>query len=509
MDTNNIVIRDVEKHYGAVKALVGVNFTIHAGEVHGIIGENGAGKSTLIKILSGTIRPSKGTLSLFGEEVEYHSPIHARNSGVQTVFQELTLIQDLTVADNLLNIRKSSSVWHRTTLSKTVSQAKQILQQYHVNNIEPRSLVRDLALPQRQTIEIIKALIMKPKVLILDEATSALSQREVEWLFAQVRALREAGVTILFTSHRWEEVQEITDRVTVLRNGESVGTYDTKDLTEDKATTLITGRKLDVLYPTLEVPSQEVRLSVKDMSSDTLHDISFDLHKGEILGVGGLQGQGQRELFLSLFGALGMKSGEIVLNGKKMRLRNPHDAIHADLRFGFVPEDRKTEGLFLNLGIMENTSLPSLERLSRLGWVNRKQERMEVQGVSQRLKVKTPSLTQNVINLSGGNQQKVLVGRWLMADSQVLLLYDVTRGVDVGTKHDIYELMVELTKKGVSILFYSSETAEVVHLSHRVAVMVEGRIGKILSGNELSEEAIVGVAIGSRSEKENPANVIP
>lgn len=486
----------IRKIYGPVVALQDGRFEAFSGEIHALVGENGAGKSTLIKILSGTTSPTEGTLSLFGENVVLTSPSHAQSLGIQTVFQELTLIPDLTVADNILNVREGHGLFRRTSSRVVSAQAEKLLADFGVENIDPRAVVRHMSLPNRQIVEIVKALSNRPKVVIMDEATSALLAPQVEWLFGILRKLRDEGRTIIFTSHRWDEVTNLTDRLTIFRNGAYVGTYRTSDMTEDEVTTLMSGQPIEALYPDTKPSLDFPAMQVERLSSTVLKDVTLTLHAGEILGVGGLAGQGQRELFLTLFGAL-PATGVTRIHQETVHLRSPRDAIKKGVGIGFVPEDRKTEGLLLNLSVLENVSLPSLRQTSRWGLlVDRRRQQDLFSEASGKLQIKYSTVRQGVGELSGGNQQKVVLAKWLAAQSKILLLYDVTRGVDIGTKRDIYRLIRDLAAQGIAILLYSSETSEVVHLAHRVVVMYEGQVRQELVGDEITEERVVGASIG-------------
>lgn len=490
-----IEMSDITKSYGNVHALTKVKFAAAQGEVHGLVGENGAGKSTFIKILSGIVVPDDGEFKLFGELVNISSPQNSQRMGIQTVFQELTLIPDLTVADNLFRVRQQASNLMRTSFSRTLKHARDLLSSMGIHHIDPGTMVRELPLPDRQIIEICKAIMTQPKILILDESTSALLKANVDWLFRLVQGLRKSGTTVIFTSHRWDEVKTLTDRITIFRSGEYIGTYLTNEITEEEVNKLITGRELKVLYPELDsYQENSVRLSVKNLESSKLHSISFDLHHGEILGIGGLQGQGQRELFQALFGIHKIK-GDISVNQTRVKISNPRSAIKKGI--GYIPEDRKSEGLLLAMSIRHNISLPILRKLTRLGFVTRKKENELTSEIASKLAIKAPDLEELVGKLSGGNQQKVVLAKWMLSNSPILLFYDVTRGVDVGTKHDIYNLMVELSKKGYSILFYSTETAELVHMSHRVAIMFEGCIRELLERKDISMERVIGLSIGA------------
>jgi ribose transport system ATP-binding protein len=479
-----------------VRALLDASFSANFGEVHALVGENGAGKSTMIKILSGVLRPDAGTLRVRGSDVDFRSPHVARALGVGTVFQELTLMPWLTVAENLFLRNEPQGPTRLIRRRELSPRAAEVFARLGIEGIDPDELPVTLSLAHRQVIEIARALLSDPGILFLDEPTSALAEQEVEWLFRLVRDLRERGKCVIFTSHRWGEVANLADRITIFRNGEHVATRD--HLTEREAVTLMTGRTIDRLYPErLPVPHEAPAvLEVRDLRGEHVQGISFALQRGEILGVGGLAGQGQRDLFMTLFGARKLAGGETRINGQVRRIRKPSDAIRLGMGIALVPEDRKTEGLMLPMSVRDNLTLAVLGRVAFSGVLKRSTEQAYVRRAVNRLNIRTtrPSV-QEVSTLSGGNQQKVLIGRWLLAESDILLFYDITRGVDVGTKHDIYELMMELVAEGKSLLFYSSETEEMARLCHRVLVMREGRIAAELAGPSTDAEAIVAASV--------------
>jgi ribose transport system ATP-binding protein len=479
-----------------VRALVDASFSANFGEVHALVGENGAGKSTMIKILSGVLRPDEGTLTVRGAPADFPSPHAARALGVGTVFQELTLMSWMTVAENLFLRNEPHGPGGLIRRRELGSRAREVFARLGIEGIDPDELPITLSLAQRQVIEIARALLRDPDILFLDEPTSALPEQEVEWLFALVRELREQGKCVIFTSHRWGEVADLADRITIFRNGEHVATRE--HLSQAEAVTLMTGRTIDRLYPERAAVSDDAPavLEVHDLHGERVRGVSFALRRGEIVGVGGLAGQGQRDLFMTLFGARKLARGETRVNGQLRRIRKPADAIHLRMGIALVPEDRKTEGLMLPMSVRDNLTLAVLGRVAFKGVLKRKTEQELVRRAVGRLHIRTsrPSV-QEVATLSGGNQQKVLIGRWLLAESDILLLYDITRGVDVGTKHDIYELMMELAAEGKSLLFYSSETEEMARLCHRVLVMREGRIAAELSGSSADAEAIVAASL--------------
>ncbi len=486
---------DVSHSFGGVHALKGASFSADFGEVHALVGENGAGKSTMIKILSGVLRPDEGTIQLRGTEVRLLSPRRARELGVATVFQELTLLPWLTVAENLLLGNEPRNRVRLVRRGELWPRAAEVLARYGIEGIDPRELASRLSLAQQQRVEIVRALLEQPQVLFLDEPTSTLSQHEVQWLFGLVRELRDQNTCVIFTSHRWREIEAIADRVTIFRSGEHVATR--AQVSEDEAVTLMTGRTIDRIYPERSPrPGGHDAFEVSDLEADGVHGCSFGVRAGEILGIGGLAGQGQRELFLTLFGARRAKRGTIHVGGTLRRIRKPSDAIAAGIGISLVPEDRKTEGLLLPMSVRDNLTLAVLGRFSRGGFLRPRLEREAVTDMLTRLQIRTTRpMTQEVGKLSGGNQQKVLIARSMLATPSVLLLYDITRGVDIATKHDLYELIAELAADGKAIVLYSSETEEMAHLCHRVLVLREGRFRAELDGDGLDAEAIVAASI--------------
>jgi ribose transport system ATP-binding protein len=487
---------DVSRSFGGVRALSRGTLAASFGEVHALVGENGAGKSTLIKILGGVIKPDSGTIRIDGQDVTLAGAAEARALGVGTVFQELTLFPWMTVAENLFvgaEPRGPTGLIRRRMLT---SRAREVLERFGVSGIDPRALAGSLSLAQRQMLEITCAFLREPRILLLDEPTSALAERDVEWLFQLIRRVRDDGACVLFTSHRWSEVSRLADQITILRNGAHVATRPRFD--ESEAVTFMTGRTIDRMYPEKPAPVDDAATAfqVEDLSDDVLKGVSFTLRRGEIVAVGGLAGQGQPELFMSLFGARRPSRGQLFVRGRRVRLRSPADAIRHGIAVAFVPEDRKTEGLMLPMSVRDNLTLAILDRVSRFGVIRRPVEQSLIGGVIDRLQIKTRDASlQEVGTLSGGNQQKVLIGRWLLAEPDVLLLFDITRGVDVGTKHDIYKLVVGLAAEGKALLYYSSETEEIARLCHRVLVMREGRIVSELSGSEATAESIVAASV--------------
>lgn len=493
--TPGIAADKVSKAFGGVQALRAASFAARAGEVHALVGENGAGKSTLIKVLGGRIAADSGSVLLDGHTIRLTGPADATTRGIGTVFQELTLLPWMTVAENLLIGHEPRSMLGLIRRGALATNAESILAGLGIHHIDPRALASEISLAERQIIEIARVIIRRPRVLLLDEPTSSLVEREVEWLFGRIRELSALGTAIIFTSHRWKEITSIADRITIFRNGREVGTF--AEIDESEAITLMTGQQVDTLYPSrTSVPANaQPLLELSDATLNGAAPLGFKLPAGEILGIGGLAGQGHRELFLGLFGAPPLHHATIKVGGNATRIANPADAIRAHLGIALVPEDRKTEGLLLPLPVRDNLTLPILSQLSSFGVIRGGAEHRMSRNMIEQLGIRTPSSTQPVGALSGGNQQKVLVGRWLLAESRILLLYDVTRGVDIATKHEIYELMMRLTAEGKAILFYSSDTEELAHLCHRVLVLRGGSIAAELAPPELTAEAIVAAAM--------------
>lgn len=489
-----ITAASVTKSFGGVRALSDASFSLKPGSIHALVGENGAGKSTLIKILGGRITPDSGSLKVSGEEVRFSGTADAARRGIATVFQELTLLPYMTVAENLLIYREPRNRLGLIDRAALPVAAEHALAELGITHIDTRALATEISLAERQTIEIARELLNRPRVLLLDEPTSALVEREVAWLFDRLREARDAGVSVVFTSHRWHEISAIADTITIFRNGKDVGTFD--EIEEEQAITLMTGKQFGAIFPArLPAPPADARplLELRGVSAPGMDKVDLSLRPGEILGVGGLAGHGHRSLFFGIFGAPGFSEGELRIEGQRRHINTPRDAIRASI--ALVPEDRKSEGLFLPLSIRDNLTLPVLGRLSRFGLIRLGEERKLTQAAISQLAVRTPSAAQAVGALSGGNQQKVLLGRWLETKARILLLYDVTRGVDVATKSEIYDLVLRLAGQGLGILFYSSDAEELAHLCHRVLVMRRGSVVAQLPGEGLDAEMIVGAAM--------------
>jgi ribose transport system ATP-binding protein len=502
MGEHALVVRDVVKRYGATVALDGVGFEIAEGSAHALIGENGAGKSTLVKIVNGVVKPDRGSLELFGERVEIPTPARAAELGIGTAFQELSLVPGLTVAQNLLLGVEPRTAGPLVRGGDLRARAQAMLDDAGVEGIAPDWRVEDLTLPERQMVEITKALRHDPRLLFLDESTSALGGDAMDWFRALLERLRERGTTLVFITHRLGEVRDFADRITVLRNGSAVGTHDADRIDDDEVVRLMIGRDMEQAFPDRRAPAErEVALETRGLTREpAFRDVDLQLREGEILGVAGLDGQGQRELFLSLFGVLPARAGEITVNGEAVQIDSPRDAIASRIGISLVPEDRKTEGLFLKLPTEANMLVPSLDRLASAGWVNEGRAHAEVRETAERLNLDPGVVKSEVGELSGGNQQKVVIGKWVLAGARFLLLYDPTRGVDVGTKFEIYKLIQKLADDGRSILLYSSDLPELVGLCDRVVAIYRSQVVGEFEGDQLTERNVLSAIVGHERE---------
>ena len=491
-------IRGVSKRYGGVRALQDADLALQAGRIHAVLGENGAGKSTLIKIMAGVIAPDEGRMTLDGAPVVFASPSDAQAAGIACIFQELSLIPDLSVADNI-SISDPPRRFGLIDRARQRRIAEEALARAGADNIHPSSLVRDLSLSRRQMVEIAKALARKPRILILDEATSALTAADVAKIYGVLKRLRADGLALVYISHRMHEISELADECTVFRNGRSVASYTSGTKSDAEIVELMIGRELSAEFPPRPAPTATQaapRLAVEHVGwNDRLHDISFGVHAGEIVGLGGLDGQGQRELLLALFGVLRGATGRISIDGKPVTIDSPSDAKRDAIGMALIPEDRKSEGLMLPMSVRDNLSFAALQSLSRLGVVDRAAERDAVGRIVRQLAIRTDGTHVPAGSLSGGNQQKLVIGKWLMVSPRILLLDDPTRGIDVGTKQEIYQLLRELAGAGAAIVFYTTDIDELVGCCDRVLVMVEGAIRRELVGAEITEHALVSSAL--------------
>jgi ribose transport system ATP-binding protein len=495
----------VSKRFGGIHALDGMHFSAEAGEVHAILGENGAGKSTFIQILAGALLPDGGELRVANAPYLPRGPREARAAGIVPVFQELSLIPDLTVAENLFFGSEELSAAGTISRSALRRRTEALFADLGLAPIDAHAPVRTLAVGAQQLVEVAKCLARDPRVLILDEATSALLPGEVDWLLATARRRAADGGLVLYISHRMDEVRRVADRVTVLRNGETVGTDTIAALPDEDIVSMMLGRRLDRLFPERRQTARpEVALKVKSLSAGrTLHGVSFELHVGEILGVAGLQGHGQRELMMALFGAERAR-GEVEVMGRPVAVRGPRQALSQAIGMALLPEDRRTQGLLLAKPVRENVVLASLKRIAPRGIVNPAAERRLVADAVKRLQIRVESIEQSVGTLSGGNQQKVVLAKLLATEARILLFYDPTRGVDVGTKAEIFSLMRDLAGQGYAILFFSTDLPELANVADRTLVLSYGRIAAVLSGDAMTEGNILRATMAQATEGTRP-----
>ncbi len=501
-----IALEHISKSFGATIALNDVTFSIDKGSVHALLGENGAGKSTIVKILSGLLEVDNGHTQVLGESARLLNPRISHKFGIQTAFQEMTLVKDLSILDNML--MPYAPVNMIGTVNRRVA-AKLVQEHFSwlgMTELDIYDYVETLDLAIQQKIEIARAIFRKPQILLLDEPTSTLTGRDVDWLGDVIERLKEDGVTIVFISHRIPEVRAFCDRLTILRNGEHITTGDVDDFSDAEIIEMIIGRSISQTFPSRTGKSQTSGPEVFGVNGLTagakLKDISFQLHKGEILGIAGLQGMGQLDLFLACFGMTDVHNGTLSIDGKEVVITSPVDAIRANIGMGMVPEDRKTEALSLKLTGKHNASLPVIERFTRWGMIDSAAEKDAIDRIFKRVDIDPRAMWARVSSFSGGNQQKIAIAKWLVAESRVLLLFDPTRGIDVGTKHELYLLMREFADAGGSILFFSTEIPELVNLSDRVLVLYQGQVAEEIAASDLSENAIIRAALGGDSETE-------
>ncbi len=490
-----LTMEGIDKTFPGVRALDNVQFELKRGEVHALVGENGAGKSTLMKVLAGVYAKDAGRIFFMGKEVEIASPRAAQHLGISMIHQELNLMPHLTVGQNIFIGREPRQRFGFMLDEKqTNEKAQQLFEMMHLK-LDPRIKVSDLTVAKQQQVEIAKALSFNSQILIMDEPTAALTESEIEELFRIIRQVRAKGVGVVHISHRLEELKQISDRVTVMRDGRYIDTVRTGDVTLDRIISMMVGRTIYEATPEVpETPSQQVVLEAKNLNRGrVLRNVSFNLRKGEILGFSGLVGAGRTEVARAVFGADPIDSGEIYVRGKKVQIKSPSDAVKYGI--GYLSEDRKRYGLMLKMDVESNIVLAAFDRfLGFLGWVNTGRSRRTAERIVNALQIRTPSLQQKAQNLSGGNQQKVVVGKWLTADTDILIFDEPTRGIDVGAKSEIYRLLNDLARQGKSIIMISSELPEILRMSHRIVVMCEGRITGELNVGEATQEKIMKYA---------------
>ncbi|WP_461366322.1 sugar ABC transporter ATP-binding protein [Candidatus Darwinibacter acetoxidans] len=490
-------MKNISKAFYGVQALNNVDFSVLRGETHILLGENGAGKSTLVKILSGAYHKDAGEIFFDGEQIEISTPLDAQRKGISIIYQEFNLIPGLSVAENIFLGRepvKGNRLINWRVLNEN---AKAILDKLHAD-VSPTALVATLSVAEQQFVEIAKALSFGAKLIIMDEPSATLTPAEIDRLFAVIRDLKRAGVSIIYISHHLDEIFEIGDRVTVLRDGELVATDDIKNVTKDMIIRWMVGRDLTNTYPPRTTTPGEVVLEVQNLSRrGELHDISFHLRRGEILGIAGLVGSGRTELVRALYGADPIDRGEIKLHGRTLAIKTPKESIKNGI--GFLPEDRKQEGLVLEQSVKNNVTLANLVKVVKNGIISGSAEKAAVDEYVRNLGIRTVNQQVLIKNLSGGNQQKVVLAKWLFTDSDILIFDEPTRGIDVGAKYEIYQLMNRLTEQGKSVIMVSSELPEIIGMSDRVLVLHNGRITGEYTRDQFDQELIMKNAAGEAS----------
>ena len=488
-----LTMKEIDKSFPGVQALDRVNFELKKGEVHALMGENGAGKSTLMKVLTGIYKKDNGTITYEGQEIEFHNTREAQEAGIVIVHQELNMLGHLTVAQNIF-INREFKKGIAIDDKKMNEETKKLFDKLNID-IDPTATMSGLTVGKQQMCEIAKAISHDAKVIVFDEPSAALTEAEIEELFKIIRDLRERQLGIIYISHRMDEIKVITDRVTVMRDGCYVGTLITNDCTKDDIINMMVGR---VIYEepktkSMVKPDAPIVLKVENLNAGKMvRDVSFELRKGEILGLSGLMGAGRTETARAIFGADRKESGDIYVNGKKVEINSPEDAVKNGI--GYLSEDRKRYGIVVQKTVTENTTMATLEKYVKGLFINKKSEREITQKYIDYLATKTPSVDQLVVNLSGGNQQKVVIAKWLVRNCDILIFDEPTRGIDVGAKNEIYKLMNKLAEEGKSIIMISSEMTEILRMSDRIIVMCEGKKTGEINIEDVSQEAIMNMA---------------
>jgi len=491
-------MENISKSFPGVKALDNVSFNAYEGEVMALLGENGAGKSTLMKILSGVYTKDTGKILLDGKEIEVLNPRDASSKGIAIIHQELNLIPNLTVYENIFLGREETTTYKTLKKDYMIKEAKKLLDRLKVN-IDPTLKINEISIAKQQMVEIAKALSLNASVIVMDEPTDTLTDKEVEILFDVIRELKAENKAIVYISHRLKEVFEICDRVTVLRDGKFIDERLVSELDEDEIIKLMVGRTLDEQFPYLKAEANEYVFEVKNLTNKYIKNISFSLKRGEVLGISGLVGAGRSELGKTIFGLYPIDEGEMILEGKKVKFNSPKEAIENGIMY--VSEDRKSEGLVLSMDVKSNITLSSLDKFKRAIGLDKKKEERVSEDYRKKINIKTPSLTQKVKNLSGGNQQKVAIAKSLLTEPKVLILDEPTRGIDVGAKREIYDLLNSIKKEGHSVIMISSEMPEILGMSDRIIIMHEGKIKGELNKEEATSEKIMNYIIKEEEDR--------
>jgi len=489
-------LRNITKKYPGVLALDNISLLYKRGEVHALVGENGAGKSTLIKIITGAIQPTDGEIIFNGVKIIDNNPIRSTKIGISAIYQEFNLMPHLSIAENVFFGREETKGWF-VDFNSIENKTSKILKRLGID-LPPEKKVKDLSVAYKQIVEIAKSLSKNVKVLIMDEPSAALTNRELDFLFNIVKKMKKDGVTVIYISHRLEEIFQIADRVSVLRDGKFVSTSNVKNINKKTLIRQMVGRELGKDYPEKTCRIGKTILRVEELKNKYINNVSFHIKEGEIVGFAGLVGAGRTEVARAIFGADKLESGNIFIDDKQVNIKCPEDAIKAGI--GFVPEDRKEQGLLLDLTVSDNINYTSFSKISRLGFINDKEKTQRAKDMKDNLKIKTPNLKQTVKNLSGGNQQKVIFSKWLLTDAKIIIFDEPTRGIDIGAKEEIYNIINQLTNSGKAIIFISSEMPELLGMANRIIIMNEGRIMGQLSSDEANQEKILAFASGSKEE---------
>lgn len=489
-----IEMKGINKSFGTNQVLKDAGFLLKDGEVHALMGENGAGKSTLMKILTGVYKKDSGTVLVDGQEVNYKSPQEAEKAGIVFIYQELNVLFDLTVVENMYMGKEITKKFGVCDMKAMRAGAKEVMDKLGVD-IPVDAVMSDLSVGQQQMVEICKALMVDAKVIIMDEPTAALTESETEGLFKVINSLRKKGVSIVYISHRMEEIFNLCDRITILRDGSYIDTKEIKDLTMDDVVQMMIGREIGERFPKRDVKIGDEVLKVEGLSNGKLfHDVTFSVRAGEVLGVAGLMGAGRTEIMQTIFGNMKKDAGKIYIDGEEVTVKNPRQAIKAGI--GFVTEDRKTEGLLLEKSIAENIEVANLGKVSKGGVLKKDMQSELVKKGIDEFRVKCFGPWHECNNLSGGNQQKVVIAKWVYTDPKILILDEPTRGVDIGAKKEIYDVINELAAKGVAVIMVSSELPEVLGMSDRIMVIREGEVRGIIDGKEADQAKIMTLATG-------------
>jgi len=486
-------MKNVTKTFPGVKALDDVHLNVYQGQVMALLGENGAGKSTLMKILSGVYTKSAGTIQYKGKTIEMKGPRDAQDLGIAIIHQELNLIEGMSIGENIFLGREPKKAFGVMNWSELMAKSNELLKSLNMD-VDPRRRVKNFSIGNKQMFEIAKALSLEAELIIMDEPTDALTDQETKSLFDVIRALKAEGKSIVYISHRLKEIFEICDDVTILRDGQFIAEKSVSEIDEEMLIEMMVGRKLEEQYPYMDTSEGAVVLKVSELNNEHVHGVSFEIKKGEILGIAGLMGAGRTELAKTLFGHYKIKSGEVHLDGQPILFDSEQHAIQSGITY--VSEDRKKDGLILGMSVKENMSMSALRRLAKSGVINKSLENKIAGDFVDQLSIKTPSLNQKVKFLSGGNQQKVSISKSLMTEPKVLILDEPTRGVDVGAKKEIYDLMNEFKEKGMAILMISSEIPELLGMCDRIMVMHEGTVSGVIHRGTADQESIMRLAVG-------------